>query len=279
MNTILNFFNTFLLVSLSSCIPRLPLHVGKGYDLFSGNPFTNKLDPGFRSQIFSFTYKSQQQTDDDSYLIPDDIESTTESSCAFDSNTQEITGAQSYQESLKEAVSVEGGYDNGIAAASFTASVAYKSTQEMTTSQNRIVYFSTGTCEQYTLTAPSYETLPLEKDFILGVTNAYAKIILWSSFITRYGTHCVIEETLGGRMVISSSFSKKDVQFLKSNEIEIGVGLQASYGPVSGKVDSTTDMASKFTKATSNMNIIKSYIYVGGEPNSESLYILKIIQI
>jgi hypothetical protein len=275
MNTILKFFITFLLVSLSSCIPKLPLHVGNGYDIFYGNPFTNKLDPGFRSQIFSFTYSSQQQTDDESYLIPDGMRSTTESACAFDSKSQEITGAQSYQESLKQAVSVEGGYDNGIAAVSFTASVAYKSTQEMMTSENRIVYFSTGTCEEYTLTAPSYETLPLEKDFVLGVTNAYAGVITWSSFITRYGTHYVIEETLGGRMVISTSFSKKDVQFLKSNEIEIGVGLQASYGPASGKVDSTTEMASKFAKATSNMNIIKSYIYVGGETNSDSLYIYK----
>jgi hypothetical protein len=148
--------------------------------------------------------------------------------------------------------------------------VAYKSTQEMMTSQNRIVFFSTGTCEKYTLTAPGYETLPLDKDFTSGVSRAYKGLIKWSSFITRYGTQYVIEETLGGRMVISTSFSKQDVQLLKSTGIEIGVGLQASYGPVSGKVDSNTDMASKFTKATSNMNIIKSYIYVGGEANSDS---------
>ena len=274
MNTILKFFITFLLLSLSSCIPKLPLHVGNGYDIFYGNPFTNKLDPGFRSQIFSFTYSSQQQTNDESYLIPDGMRSTTESACAFDSKSQEITGAQSYQESLKQAVSVEGGYDNGIAAVSFTASVAYKSTQEMMTSENRIVYFSTGSCEEYTLTAPAFDTLPLENDFIVGVTDAYTKKI-WSSFINRYGTHYVITETLGGRMVISTSFSKKDVEFLKSNEIDIGVGVKASYGFVSGKVDSNTAMASKFTKATSNMNIINSYIYVGGVTNSDSLYIYK----
>ena len=28
-------------------LPKLPLYVGRGYDVLEGNPLSNKVDPGF----------------------------------------------------------------------------------------------------------------------------------------------------------------------------------------------------------------------------------------
>ena len=273
MNKIFIFLIFFLFVSLSTCIPKLPVHVGKGYDILHGNPLAETIDPGFQNQIFSYSYKQKRTTEDGKYLIPDGMRATVEASCTFGSDSKEVTGVKSYQDSLKASVSVEGGYDGGIASASFTASVDYQSAKEETSSEKRVVYYSKGDCEKYTLTVPSFNTLPLDTDFIVGVRRAYEGKIEWSSLISRYGTHYVVKETLGGRMVISTSFSLQDFQFLKSNSIDINAGLKASYWGFSGSVSGGTEKASKYNTATSNMNVIKRYIYIGGESNEESLWI------
>ena len=50
---------------------KLPSYLGKGYDLLKGNPFTDKVDEGFRASIFDFSYAKNLTTDDGKYLIPD----------------------------------------------------------------------------------------------------------------------------------------------------------------------------------------------------------------
>lgn len=51
---------------------KLPIYVGRGYDLLEGNPLSNKVDPGFSQGIFAFNYNKEKTTDDDRYLIPDE---------------------------------------------------------------------------------------------------------------------------------------------------------------------------------------------------------------
>jgi hypothetical protein len=51
---------------------KLPLYVGRGYDLLEGNPLSNKVDPGFSQGIFAFNYDKKKTTDDERYLIPDE---------------------------------------------------------------------------------------------------------------------------------------------------------------------------------------------------------------
>jgi hypothetical protein len=36
--------------------PNLPLYVGTGYNILTGNPFADKIDPGFQRPIFQITY-------------------------------------------------------------------------------------------------------------------------------------------------------------------------------------------------------------------------------
>lgn len=39
--------------------PKMPIFVGRAYDLLKGNPLNNEIDPGFLNPIFSFTYNNR----------------------------------------------------------------------------------------------------------------------------------------------------------------------------------------------------------------------------
>jgi hypothetical protein len=50
---------------------KVPEYLGMGYDILRGNPLTNKVDEGFKSPIFKFTYQQAKKTDDGKYDVPD----------------------------------------------------------------------------------------------------------------------------------------------------------------------------------------------------------------
>lgn len=39
--------------------PKMPIFVGRAYDLLKGNPLNSDIDPGFVNPIFSFTYNNR----------------------------------------------------------------------------------------------------------------------------------------------------------------------------------------------------------------------------
>lgn len=44
-------------------IPKLPLFIGKGYDILAGNPLSSEgVDPGFQHEIFEFSYSNNETT-------------------------------------------------------------------------------------------------------------------------------------------------------------------------------------------------------------------------
>jgi hypothetical protein len=199
------------------------------------------------------------------------MHATVENRCSFDSKTEEITGAQSYQNSLKQSVEVEGGYDGMIASVSFMLSTNFEKAKKETSSEKKVVYLSKGECSYYTLDMPGYETLPLTKDFISGVRLSI-KNRDWSKFIENYGTHYVDKVTFGGRMVISTKFSQTQCEILKSSNIDIGASLSATYAVARASISSNTQLATDFAKATSKMKREDTYIYTGGETNLKSLW-------
>ena len=43
-------------------IPKLPMYIGRSYDLINGNPLDSQVDPGFEHSIFDFTYNDNETT-------------------------------------------------------------------------------------------------------------------------------------------------------------------------------------------------------------------------
>ena len=77
--------------------PKLPIYVGRSYDLLLGNPLSDRVDPGFQHSIFDFTYNSKETTEDGRYLIPDGVSHRKVSSCSFSTDIQTFRGTKSYQ--------------------------------------------------------------------------------------------------------------------------------------------------------------------------------------
>ena len=77
--------------------PRLLSFLGKGYNLISGNPYTDKIDEGFRTTVFDFAYSKKLTTDDGKYLIPDFTYSSLGKSCSLEAKTSSFSGTESYQ--------------------------------------------------------------------------------------------------------------------------------------------------------------------------------------
>ena len=75
---------------------RLPLYVGRSYDLLTGNPLSDQVDPGFEHSIFEFSYNSKATTEDGKYLVPDGVSHRKVSSCSFSTDVRTYRGTQSY---------------------------------------------------------------------------------------------------------------------------------------------------------------------------------------
>lgn len=47
----------FVLFLSVRAIPKLPMYIGNGYDVLTGNPLSGEgVDPGFQHEIFEFSY-------------------------------------------------------------------------------------------------------------------------------------------------------------------------------------------------------------------------------
>ena len=57
INLLLTVFVLINIWGVSSTLPKLPLFIGKGYNILLGNPLSGEgVDPGFQHVIFEFTY-------------------------------------------------------------------------------------------------------------------------------------------------------------------------------------------------------------------------------
>ena len=115
----------------------MPMYIGKGYNIFRGNPFSHSHDPGFRSNCLQFS--GSNTTTDGKYTIPSDIESTVLKSYYSTIDDSSHTGVKSYQNDLSTKASVGGGLDVGVAAASFSLSVGFQMMNNATTSKQHVV--------------------------------------------------------------------------------------------------------------------------------------------
>lgn len=113
-------------------MPKLPLYIGEGYNIFKGNPLTNTIDPGFTMPIFAFTYGKGEKTEDGTFRIPDYTLSRQLSSCSYEAQINSFKGGHEYQQQLKKIVQVEGGYRGLVGKASFSLSTNFQKIESST---------------------------------------------------------------------------------------------------------------------------------------------------
>ncbi len=123
--------------------PKLPLYVGRGYNLLVGNPLSNQIDPGFEHAIFDFTYNKKTLTEDGKYMIPDGVAHRKSSSCTFTTDVQTFRGTQTYSQELKTKTTVSGGYNGAVVQAAFSVSHTYDALSKSTLQSNESITHAT----------------------------------------------------------------------------------------------------------------------------------------
>jgi hypothetical protein len=83
------------LLDTISAKPQLPVWPGNGYELFRATPLTNPLN-GSRKPIYSFTYNNGQTSEDNQYLIPDQIKAQSIIDCSLPHSSNEYSTPVDY---------------------------------------------------------------------------------------------------------------------------------------------------------------------------------------
>ena len=238
------------------------------YDLYYGNPNpTNGLDPGFREYpIFNFQYTKNTVTPDGKYLVPDNVNVIGEQICNLDFASTSITGTQSYQNSLQVAVSVNGGFG----AASFSASVDYKSVQQGTSSQSSIYISNQGSCSVYntninTAAFPAVNPTFLKEVQALPATYTATTKAAYMSFLQRHGTHYFTQMRMGAKYGYLSTVTQDSWTKMQSQGITVSAAASYSAAISVG----VTAMTSSQTQAAQTFDSMKSnvkQISIGSAP-------------
>lgn len=247
-------------------VPKLPVYVGKGYDILAGNPLSGEgVDPGFQQEIFEFSYSKGEMTEDGKFLIPDGVAHTKTTACSFSTEITQYRGTQSYQAQLKTKAQIGGGYNGALVKASFSMSTTYDKIHNQTTTENMTLTHASAECQSYELSLNLFKPGPISENFWDGVSYSLGEKN-WDMFIEQFGTHYVHEVIMGGRAIQEIQYTYKSASEMESLKIDVNIAAKASFAKF--YADSSFDYQRYETQIkyaeTLSQNIHE--IYIGGQP-------------
>jgi hypothetical protein len=211
---------------------KLNLFVGVGYDLAFGNPYSEKVDSGFRAPIFNFTFKNSQLTSDGRFLIPDGADTVNRQQCEFLQSSSEFTGTSDYQNELKTVAAVSGGHNSSLVQGAFTANAEFLNIEKTTRSENKVI-IQTGTrCQTHQIDLPTSSALELNANFKNHIKSALtnANGITWRKVIQTFGTHYAERIIFGGKTLVQYKIKMTDYQELKTANMDLKLIAKLTLG-------------------------------------------------
>lgn len=244
---------------------KLPLYVGRSYDLLSGNPLSDQVDPGFEHSIFEFSYNDRDTTEDGKYLVPDGVSHRKVSSCTFSTDVRTYRGTQTYQEDLKTKATISGGYKGTLVEAAFSSSTSYQSMQKQTIESNMSFTHATAECEAYELSIDIFTVNTLLPNFVRGAVESY-QAGRWDKFITQFGTHFVYDVTMGGRAIQEISYDFESVSKMTSVDVDINLAAKASFAKFFADASFDWHKHEEAVGYAEKLSRTINELYIGGEP-------------
>jgi len=277
------FFAPFGVV-LASCATGGPVEtpgfafLGSGYDLLSGNPLsTSGLgDPGFRYDIFDWTYTQNLMTTDGKYRVADMTHSRTFDDCSSKMHTKQYNSAYSYKHMINTAFSANlnigdiGGKNSGNNV-DLNFGIDVRNTKNHTDNRSRIYSHSSAVCTRYQLEMNMFEQANLTDDFQRGVEMMPVDFDMdtYARFLTAFGTHYVSSMKVGGRWGMQMTFKSNAYQALLNHDVNVHAGITFVAGSVSGGlgINTTNDRAASY--AISNAIYKNSSFSIGGDYSAD----------
>ena len=151
----------------------MPVYLGIGYNLITGNPLGKSVDTGFGHPIFRVTYNKEQTTSDNRYLVPDGVSNRIVSSCSFDTAVNEHRGTSSYTKSIMDKISTKEGMSTTTFEAAFSKSRTTEVIYQSTILDKMSITHATAECEAYYLSVDLFKGFLLEDNFQNAVNKSY----------------------------------------------------------------------------------------------------------
>lgn len=232
-----------------------------GYNYMRGNPFDNRLDPGFTrsNRIFQGTYDENQVTADGLFEIPDGIAVDNALSCqvAFSSEGVKTSAELSTKYSTK--ASAKGGADFGAFKAKFGASAGFQASSKLMATSETTEMYVDAECHVYT-GGLKFNKPKFTKDFVDALEDLPEEYKgnehEYKNFLELFGTHYVHDATMGASYGRSTQISKHTVEAMASLGYHIGQSASAAAKGVAFdnefKTEMEAKMAAAFEKNTEN---------------------------
>ena len=243
-------------------LEAMPLFTKAGYSLKS-----NLVDPGFRNQIFNFTYNQNSQSDDGKYEIPDNVIVNNRAGCEYLQTANEYFSSIDYQKDLRNYVSLGGSYDNFVRSVSFSSSADFVTKKASIENEKNVVLEYGEKCERYKveIAETSFQLHSEFKNYIKSAYNGGDKT--WQNLIEDYGTHYISTVVLGGRVQYHYYFSSRSITEMKTMGIDVKTAAALSFKKFN--LDMGNELQSNTKKINTFLEKKKSYSksVVGGQPN------------
>ena len=248
-------------------IQRVPdaEYLGYGYHIYKAEPFANGKDPAFASNILELKYDEGKisSTAQGEFLKPDMVDLSGTISCTTSSESKAVENTEEYQESLSVSVSVEGSAPTGGAA---SLSTGYKQANSGSSASGSKTVIQNGFCTAYQLRLQTYNDYGsmVSENFksalkILPKTydaNDKDNTDAFGTFFNTFGTHMVIDLTLGGRVTRQTKFTHSAYTKMESSGVDVEAAASASYAGFTAGVSTQTEtqkqQASTFDSSSSS---------------------------
>ena len=248
--------------------------LGMGYNVIKGNPDNSVIDPGFTTDVIDFSWEQGNTTSDERYEVPDYVQALQTKSCSFQSEVSTVTGAQSYQNSLSEDVSVDSMDCSSYGSWSirFSFNTWYWEVNQRTI--YRYVYaIARGKCIEYDLSV-NYIRSPINvtADFAQAVNSLPLSPdpTAYNGFINTYGTHVVSRVTMGAKMVIRSEFEQEPWNKMRETGVDVAVAADASFrNQASAGLASETETEREQREDFERLRRAHVVSYLGSHPPSD----------
>jgi len=244
--------------------------LGYGYDILYGNPRSTEGggDPGFRTNVFDFTYTENTMTGDGKWQVPDKTTSQSKTgTCSLTQSSTMIYSGYDYQHAVSTGVSLNAGF-MGL---EFTLSTDFQKTENQTRSNTSVFAQVTAECAAYELTMHTYDHPPVDANFKLGVqyglTEEYNEA-MYMEFIQNFGTHVVTQLDVGGRWGWQMAFDRFNYVSMLDHSVDVNAGIEYAGQVKAGIHVSHSDKTSDYRSVVNTISNNKSF-NIGGEFNAD----------
>jgi len=252
--------------------------LGAGYDLLVGNPLstTGLGDPGYRINIFDWSFSEGLKTSDNKYKVADKTRTRTFDDCSTTMHEKMYNSAYSYKHLINVGfnIGLNLGFNTSAGASAnvnFEFGVDVKKVRNHTNDRSRIYAHADAVCTRYQLMMNQFFLPNTTMNFERGVAMMPETFDMdtYATFLRAFGTHYVSGLKVGGRWGLQMTFKSNNYQALINNQVNVNLGIKVMVGAMGGNIgiNATTDTKTHYKISDAIWN--NSTFSIGGAYNKD----------